>query len=298
MGGDMTYSTRSLWGAAAAVLVPIALVFLAGCDDDSKNPVDGGNNNPPITREPIKQYVYTVVNEFPHDQYAYTEGLEFRDGFLYEGTGQEENSSLRRVDLTTGEVLQMRRLPARPGGGYYFGEGITILGDRIYQQTWLDSIGFVYDRESFDSVGQFRINAKAWGLANDGSRMIMSTRNEYLYYCDTLTHQVMDSVRVRDNDGVVDSLNELEYINGEIWANIWTTPTVVMINPANGLVTGYLDLTGLLGSEYYDGNRNRAPNGIAYDSASGRIFVTGKYWPKLFELQVHELVVDSAQAEQ
>ena len=241
----MTNSTKFLYRTVAAVLFPIALQLTAGCGGKSSDPVDDGN--PPITRQPITQYVYTVVNEYPHDPYAYTEGLEYFDGFLYEGTGQEENSSLRRVDLTTGQVLQMRRLPTRPGGGHYFGEGITILGDRIYQQTWLDSIGFIYDRESFDSLGEFRINAQPWGLANDGHRMIMSTRSEWLYYCDPVTQQKTDSIRVRDHDGVVDSLNEMEYINGEIWANIWTSPKVAIINPQNGLVTGYLDLTGQIG---------------------------------------------------
>jgi len=227
-------------------------------------------------------YGYRVVRTYPHDPRAFTQGLAYAGGRLYEGTGREGGSSLRRVELHTGRVLQEHRLESR-----YFGEGITLWKDRIYQLTWRSRQGFIYDRETFRSRGGFRYDHEGWGITHDGKRFIVSDGSETLRFYDPAAFREQGRITVRDERGVaVAGLNELEYVRGMIWANVWPTDVVVIIDPRTGRVRGWLDLTGLLPPAARRGVD--VLNGIAYDAAQDRFFVTGKYWPLLFEIRIVE----------
>jgi len=228
----------------------------------------------------IPTYTYEVVNAYPHDGEAFTQGLAFQDGFLYEGTGIRGQSSLRRVHLGTGFVMQYCALPAQ-----YFGEGVTVYGDRIIQLTLQSQVGVVYDRNSFAVLRTFDYPTEGWGLTHDGERLIMSDGSAILYFLDPDTFEITDQVEVQDDEGPVRMLNELEYVNGEIYANVWTTDLIARIDPETGRVVGWIDLEGLLSAEYRDGYVD-VLNGIAYDAENDRLFVTGKLWPRLFEIEV------------
>jgi glutamine cyclotransferase len=224
---------------------------------------------------------FRVVAEYPHDPGAFTQGLVFIDGELYEGTGLHGASTLRRVHLASGNVLAAVALPRR-----FFGEGIAVLGDRIYQLTWQNGVAIVYDRETFEPVDTFRYETEGWGLTTDGTRLIMSDGSDALVFRDPETFDVLGGVSVRDGDMPVTRLNELEYVKGEVWANVWQTDLIARIDPASGAVLGWIDLSGLLSSEERPDSSDAVLNGIAYDEASGRLFVTGKLWPKLFEIEI------------
>jgi len=223
-------------------------------------------------------YTYSVVNVYPHDTNAFTEGLVIDNGFLYESTGLYGNSTLRRVDLETGEVLQVLNLQPQ-----YFGEGIAVIGDKIIQLTWQSHVGFVYNKTTFGLLGQFEYPTEGWGLTYDGSRLIMSDGTSTLYFLDPVTFQRIEQVTVHDN-GPVTELNELEYINGSIYANIWQEEKIAVINPKNGQVTAWIDLTGIQDLKNQD--PNNVLNGIAYDANGHRLFVTGKRWPHIFEINL------------
>ena len=224
---------------------------------------------------------YRIVAEYPHDPDAFTQGLSIHNGGLYEGTGLEGESTLRRVDLESGEVLQSRELDDE-----YFGEGIAVLNDRIYQLTWESGKGFVYDRETFELLGTFSYEGEGWGLTTDGERLIMSDGSNRLVFRDPETFAELGHIDVRDAGIPVSRLNELEYVEGEIWTNVWQTDRVARIDPASGLVTGWIDLSGLLSAEEREMHVVDVLNGIAYDAETGRVFVTGKLWPKLFEIEL------------
>lgn len=224
---------------------------------------------------------YRIVAEYPHDPDAFTQGLSIHNGGLYEGTGLEGESTLRRVDLVSGEVLQSRELDDE-----YFGEGIAVMNDRIYQLTWQSGTCFVYDRETFDLLGTFSYEGEGWGLTTDGERLIMSDGTSRLVFRDPETFADLGHIDVRDAGIPVSSLNELEYVEGEIWANVWQTDRVARIDPTSGLVTGWIDLSGLLSTEERETHTVDVLNGIAYDAETGRVFVTGKWWPKLFEIEL------------
>jgi len=230
---------------------------------------------PPIT------YTYRVINTFPHDPAAFTQGLDFDDGRLFEGTGRWGESTLREVELQTGAVLRSRPLDAQ-----YFGEGITVLNGKVYQLTWQEQTGFVYDRDTFEPLQTFAYPHEGWGITHDGTRLIVSDGTSTIRFWDAGTLQEIGHITVRDHEGPVNRLNELEYVDGEIWANIWLTDLIARISPETGNVLGYIDLTGLL-----DTSTLTQPvdvlNGIAVDD-NGRIFVTGKLWPSLFEIEVIE----------
>lgn len=232
------------------------------------------------TTGPAARYTYEIINRYPHDPEAFTQGLIFLDGVLYEGTGLYGRSSLRRVDLESGQVLQQRDLPEQ-----YFGEGIVAWGDKLYQLTWQSQVGFIYDRESFDLLDEFRYPGEGWGLTHDGEQLIMSDGSHVLRFWDPETLAENGRLPVYDENGPVVRLNELEYINGEVWANIWQTDRIARIDPQTGRVTGWVDLSGLL-----DRSNLSQPvdvlNGIAYDPAQDRLFVTGKLWPELFEIRL------------
>jgi glutamine cyclotransferase len=220
-----------------------------------------------------------VVETYPHDRQAFTQGLAFADGLLYEGTGQFQRSSLRRVDLKTGRVLQMTPLNPR-----LFGEGITILGDKIYQLTWRSGMGLVFDRKSLKYLGSFRYQGEGWGLTHDGTHLILSDGTATLRFLDPASFKVVKQMQVRSQGRNVENLNELEYVIGEIYANIWHADHVARISPETGEVLGWIDLSGLL-KPHERIDPEAVLNGIAYDEKAGRLFVTGKHWPKLFEIK-------------
>jgi len=229
------------------------------------------------------EYGYRVVNVYPHDVRAYTQGLEYEDGVLYEGTGQKNESSLRKVRLETGEILKIRNLD-----GDIFGEGITIFGNRIYQLTYKSQMGFVYDKNTFEEIQKiYYQNREGWGLSHNKEELIMSDGTNIIYFIDPELFTVNRQIEVYTDKRADDSLNELEYINGRIWANRYYTDEIVIIDPATGKVEGRINLKGILPVS------DRKPttdvlNGIAWDREGDRIFVTGKYWPKLFEIRIFE----------
>jgi len=222
---------------------------------------------------------YKIVKTYPHDRQAFTQGLQYVNGVLYEGTGQNGQSGIRKVNLETGEVLQRQPLDAR-----YFGEGITVWGDTLLQLTWQSEIGFVYDLKTFKQTKSFSYQGEGWGLTHDGTRLIMSDGSSALRFLDPKTLKETGRVTVRDGATPVDRLNELEVVKGEVFANVWTTKRIVRIAPKTGQVTGWLDLDGILDPR--DAGGADVLNGIAYDATGDRLFVTGKWWPKLFEIKI------------
>jgi glutamine cyclotransferase len=227
--------------------------------------------------DPPPLYGYRVVHSYPHDRRAFTQGLIFRDGFLYEGTGMHGQSAIRKVTLETGEVVQMRSIAPE-----YFGEGITEWKGSIIQLTWQAQIGFVYDLGTFERTQTFAYRGEGWGLTHDGRRLIMSDGSASLRFVDPATFKETGRLRVRDQTGPVERLNELEYVRGEIFANVWQTDRIARISPADGRITGWIDLSGLL-SPMERGGADWL-NGIAYDAGGDRLFVTGKWWPRLFQI--------------
>jgi glutamine cyclotransferase len=228
-----------------------------------------------------KRFGYKIIHTYPHDRNAFTQGLFYDGGVLYEGTG-EASSSLRKVDLETGKVLQQLNLSSN-----LFGEGITLFNDRIFQVTWQSRVGFVYDKTSFKQINKIYYPSEGWGLTTINDKIAMSDGTNVIYFFEPEMFTVVSRIEVYDNEQKVDSLNELEYINGEIWANIWLTDRIVRIDPATGKVIGYVNLAGLLNDPQTDTKVN-VLNGIAYDKSGNRIFVTGKNWPKLFEITITE----------
>jgi glutamine cyclotransferase len=261
----------------------IGLLLLAGAalacsSSESEHPLP--TPSPSLTTAAISYYGYEVVHAYPHDPGAWTEGLVYKDGFLYEGTGLKGHSSLRKVELETGKVLQEVDLAAQ-----YYGEGIAIYGQKIVQLTWQQHVGFVYDKNSFALLREFDYPTEGWGITYDGERLIMSDGTSTLHYLDPETFKEIGSVQVFDDSGLVVNLNELEYVNGEIYANVWLTDCIAMIDPQTGRVLGWIDLTGLLSAADLSQPVN-VLNGIAYDVQHDRLFVTGKLWPKLFEIRL------------
>jgi glutaminyl-peptide cyclotransferase len=221
----------------------------------------------------------TVVKSYPHDPHAFTQGLEYFDGSLYESTGRRGQSTLRQTVLETGAVRKQISLPSQ-----YFGEGLTIFQGKIYQLTWLTKIGFVYDLHTFRRVGEFHYESEGWGLTHDDSSLILSDGTNKLQFIDPSSFKVTRTLEVYAGTEAVTNLNELEYINGEIFANVWHAPRIARIDPRSGQVVAWIDLTPVVGKEEH------APedvlNGIAYDAKRGRLFVTGKNWGEIFEIKV------------
>lgn len=222
---------------------------------------------------------YQVVRVYPHDPKAFTQGLVFADGFLYEGTGLNGQSSIRKVKLENGEVVQIQRLEER-----YFGEGIAVVGNAIVQLTWQSGVGFVYDRTSFERTRTFTYQGEGWGLASDGTRLIMSDGTPWLRFLDPKTLKETGRLEVKDGGRPVEDLNELEFVKGELLANVWNSDRIARIDPATGAVRGWIDLRGILDPK--DAVGVDVLNGIAYDAAGDRLFVTGKLWPRLFEIRI------------
>ncbi|MCA2964522.1 MAG: glutaminyl-peptide cyclotransferase [Acidobacteriaceae bacterium] len=225
------------------------------------------------------QWTYQVVNTYPHDREAFTQGLEYRNGFLYEGTGLHGRSTLRKVKLETGIVLQKLSLPPQ-----FFGEGISVVGDRIVQLTWQSETGFIWGLQDFKLQRQFTYRGEGWGLTTDGRHLYFSDGTDEIRVLDSQTLAETRRIRVRENGRPLKDLNELEWVEGEILANVWQTDRIVKINPLTGRVTGSIDLTGILPAPERAGTD--VLNGIAYDAAGKRLFVTGKLWPKLFHIRL------------
>jgi glutamine cyclotransferase len=262
------------------------LVVLSGCEDKSVSstsnaataaaPVTELKTNPNET--PI--YSYEVVNTFPHDTNAFTQGLIFLNGVFLESTGLNGESTLRKVDVKTGAVLKQIQVPPQ-----YFAEGMTVLNGKIFQITWQSHEGFVYDLETFQLERQFSYDGEGWGLATDGQSLILSDGTDQIRFLDPLTFQVIRTIKVSDRGRLINQLNELEYIKGEIYANVWGSNFIVRIDPATGKVLGVINFAGLLAPQDYFPGMD-VLNGIAYDAAGDRLFVTGKKWPKLFEVRL------------
>ena len=224
---------------------------------------------------------YQVVHTYPHDRGAFTQGVVYVDGHLYESTGLNGRSSIRMVDVSSGKVVQKFDLPAN-----YFAEGLTDWGSTLVQLTWKAQKGFVYDRFSFSQLRTFSYQGEGWGLTHDDKQLIMSDGSSYLRFLDPTTFRETRRLHVTDDAGhAVENLNELEYVRGEIYANIWQSDMIVRISPKTGKVLGKIDLSAIIDKREL-GNPDAVLNGIAYDAAGSRLFVTGKLWPKLFEIRV------------
>ena len=232
-----------------------------------------------LAQSPTPVAGFRVIHTYPHDADAFTQGLVFYDGFLYEGTGIKGKSSVRKVELATGKVLQKIELPFN-----YFGEGIVLWKDKLIELTWQSRIGFVYDRATLHQLRSFTYGREGWGITQDGKRLIMSDGSSTLFFWDPETFQEIGHLDVDDKGNPVQQLNELEYIHGEIYANVWMTDRIARISPATGHVLGWIDLAGLHAQA--ETPYSNVLNGIAYDAKQSRLFVTGKNWPKLFEIQV------------
>ncbi len=264
---------KSIIIAIAVVLIVIssvAVYVLVG----NQSPDNGKNNH----FTPV-EYTYTIVNTYPHDISAFTEGLVYSDGYLYESTGLNGNSTLRKEDPVSGEIVQQISLDPQ-----YFGEGIAIMGDRIFQLTWQTQVGFIYDKATFEQLGQFAYPTEGWGLTSNGTHLIMSDGTSTLYFLNPETFERTGTVQVHDGNLTINMLNELEYINGTVYANIWHEDRIGIINIHTGEIEGWINLTGINDrpiSDFED-----VLNGIAYDSVNSRLFVTGKRWPDIFEIQL------------
>ena len=255
-------------------VIAIAAAFAAGCSQS------GPASQPTAQAGPSAPfYGFLAVNSFPHDPQAFTQGLIYRDGFLYESTGLNGRSSLRKVTLETGQVVQKKDVEQK-----YFAEGLTDWNGRLLQMTWQTNVGFVYDLAKFDQQQTFKYSGEGWGLTHDDKRLILSDGTARLRFLDPMTFSETGGVDVTDGGRPVERLNELELVNGEVYANVWQTERIAIIAPDSGHVTAWLDLTGLHTARAGDD----VMNGIAYDAAGDRLFVTGKLWPQLFQIRVRK----------
>ncbi len=271
--------------AAVAVLVgSVGFIATAGafgaCGKDVPPADQGAMADTATTVARTPTFGFEVVASYPHDRTAFTEGLFIHDGRLFESTGEVGKSNIREVDLTSGRVLRKRDL-APP----YFGEGIVIFGDKLFELTWTSGKAFVYDWKTFTPTGEFTYEGEGWALTTDGTSLIMSDGTPVIKWRDPKTFAVQKSITVTDHGTDVKALNELEWIKGELWANVWQSDQIARIDPVTGMVTGWIDLAGLLPAMDRVGTED-VLNGIAYDAAKDRYFVTGKNWPKLFEIRL------------
>lgn len=271
-------------------------VLLFGCGPAA---APSNNNNDAVNTSKkagsVPKYTYEVVKSYPHDGKAFTQGLVFHDGFLYESTGQEGDSTLRKVDLQTGKVLQKYELPDE-----VFAEGITILGDEIYQFSWRNRMGWVYSLNGFKLLREFTYQDEGWGMTNDGTNIYVTNGTHVIKVLNPADFKTIRTIPVKDEAGrLLMKLNELEWVKGEIWANVWHSEEIgrpnhiARIDPASGKLLGWIDLSGISpddqpkdASDPYDPKSENTLNGIAYDAATDRIFITGKNWKKLYEIKV------------
>jgi glutamine cyclotransferase len=261
---------------AAFILFLLALAF-TGCQTPAN---ESGAKSANAANAVVPKYGYQIVNILPHDAHAFTQGLVVADGKFLESTGQEGQSSLRSVEPATGKVLKKVDV-ASP----YFAEGIALLNGKIYQLTWQQQTGFVYDAQTFERVGQFNYDGEGWGLTTDGKSLILSDGSSRIRFIDPATFRVTRTIDVLEGQTPVLDLNELEYVEGEIYANVWHDNRIATIDPQTGRVTSWINLAGLM-PEGELTDQEAVLNGIAYDPASKKLFVTGKLWPRIFEIKV------------
>ncbi|HEV2762729.1 MAG TPA: glutaminyl-peptide cyclotransferase [Pyrinomonadaceae bacterium] len=271
-------------------LFVLALAAASGCRAQTDGSYAGGQQSPAATsaagsptadaKRQVPVQRFEVVNTWPHDPRAFTQGLVFHEGALLESAGQYGESSLRRVELKTGRVLKRRDLPAK-----YFAEGLTLFRGKLYQLTWRENKGFICDPESLEVQGEFYFDGEGWGLTHDGESLILSDGTNQLRFLDPETFKVRRTVSVLDRGRPLRDINELEFVKGEIYANVWHTDKIARIDPRDGALLGWIDMTGLL-PPAERGDEEAVLNGVAYDEAGDRLFVTGKLWPKLFEVRV------------
>lgn len=271
-----------------ATLVLLSVTSCSGRSSSNKNSSASTSQataqatQTPTRPAPAKQYTYKVVEVFSHDTKAYTQGLLWHDGYLYESTGLYGESQLRKVDHKTGNVIQSISLERK-----YFGEGIALLNERIYMLTWTEGRAFVYDLNTFRQLKSFSYDGEGWGLTTDGTKLYMSDGTDKIYVRNPETFAIERTISVRNGQNRVRYINELEWINGEIWANIYTTEQVVRINPETGAVTGIIDFSGIQSRADHTPHTD-VFNGIAYDPATDNIYVTGKRWNKLYRVEILE----------
>lgn len=253
-------------------IVILSVTVLAA--QDSSDLSQEGKSNVPV-------FGYEVINVFPHSSQSFTQGLVYDDGLLYEGTGLYGRSMLCRVELETGRILDEKHLDSS-----LFGEGIALWKDRIIQLTWQSGLGLVYGKENLSEIGSFRYLTEGWGITSNDSRLIMSDGTDVLHILDPESYAEVGRISITYDGKSLQGLNELEFVNGQIYANIWPTNWIAIISPESGVVTGKIDLQGILPQEDLQAGRVDVLNGIAYDRKNDRLFVTGKLWPKLFEIRV------------
>lgn len=272
-------------------ILSFVILGMTSCRDANPPAINkaASNNTANVakTTGPVPVFTYEIVNTYKHEQDAFTEGLQFYNGFLYESTGGYKrkdpfSSSIRKTDLKTGKVLQKFELADE-----YFGEGLTILGDKIYQLTWRERTCFVYDLATFKLLQEFKYDGDGWGLTNDGKNIIMTDSTHVIRFFDPETFKVVRTLPILDEKGQpLMAINELEYIKGEIWGNIWQKDTIVRIDPNSGKLLGTIDFGKLVDEMHDSSDVAEVLNGIAYDEANDRIFITGKQWKKLYEIKV------------
>jgi glutaminyl-peptide cyclotransferase len=266
--------------AAVWMLLAPLLLSLCACDHTEPAAASAPGRSKSSASNHTPRYSYEIVHTYPHDRRAFTQGLLFLNGVLYESTGLNGQSSVRKVDLTTGKVLQETDVPAQ-----YFAEGLAALNEKLYQLTWQQNTAFVYDLNTFNREMLFSYTGEGWGLTTDGQSLILSDGTDQIRFLDPSNFQVKRTINVREDGEPVAELNELEYVKGEIFANVWQTDHILRINPSTGEVVGDINLTGILPIADHDATTD-VLNGIAYDAPTDRLLVTGKNWPKLFEIRL------------
>lgn len=263
----------------AGIGVFLLLLACVACGNNSNSSLPSVSTGSASTNT-VPTHGYQILNIFPHDSNAFTQGLILVDGKLLESTGQEGFSSLRSVELETGKILKKVEIPSP-----YFAEGVTLLNGKVYQLTWLHNVGFIYDAQTLERVGEFQYAGEGWGLTTDGQSLIMSDGSNRLQFLDPNNFRVTRTISVTEGTKPVGQLNELEFVRGEIYANIWHDERIAVIDPQSGRVKAWIDLTGLMPeTEVLD--EEAVLNGIAYDQANDKLYVTGKLWPRLFEIKV------------
>jgi glutaminyl-peptide cyclotransferase len=272
MQGRTPMRLRLMIGVVCAAVAGV----VAACEGANSEPEEETPMEAPAPVESVEQ-----VRSYPHDSTAFTQGLVWRGGRLYESTGRYGESTLRLVELETGRVLQRAEL-----GQQYFAEGLAAVGDSLYQLTWKEGVAFIWDPATLRKISQVSYNGEGWGLTSDGQRLIVSDGSSYLSFVDPVTFQLDTTLRVTDAGRPVDQLNELEWVKGEVWANVWHTQRIARIDPRTGRVKGWLDFTPLIPPV---SDPEAVLNGIAYDPDADRLLVTGKLWPRLYEIRVPSL---------
>ena len=277
-GGPLPVEAVKDVNLVSQALLGAALIVLAGCGEPMTDRIP---SVPPTPISPaVVNYTFEVIATWPHDPQAFTQGLVFRNGSLLESTGLYGRSTLREIDVKTGRVLKQVSVPAQ-----FFAEGLAVIGDGAYQLTWRNGKGFVYDADTFRLKREFSYDGEGWGLTTDGRWLVLSDGSNRIRFLDPANFQVVRTIDVVADGKPVDRLNELEWINGEIFANVWQTNEILRIDPATGRVRGVIDFSGLLAPT------DRGPeadvlNGIAYDPKTDRLLVTGKRWPKIYEVRL------------